>query len=503
MKQKIVEHLSPIAIALVVMLTSAVLVKIIENTSFSNTDSLENAALKPNLAPTTTGETTPAIIQENTPNASLVKDRLSSGEKILVKQEISDTVDGEFLSAKQRGVEAMTAGNYKQAIAEFEAAIQKYPNAPETLIYLNNAKAAELEQFAALETFTIAVAVPIGNNSNGALEILRGVAQAQYEANDAQSMNQAPIKVVIANDDDDPTIAQQIAKNLVNNPKILGVIGHFSSGATLSAGREYNAGELVAISPSSTDFQLSDFSRYVFRTVPSDRMAAKSLAQYMLTKLKKQKAAVFFNSQSTYSESLKMSFVEEVIANGGQVDQDLEFDMSAPNFSASRSVEQAIAKGAQVLMLAANTSMLDKTLLIIQANNSRLNLLGSDDIYTSKILADGGKAAVGLVVPVAWHIDSHLESDFARKSQELWQNRVNWRTAMSYDATQALITAIRGNPTRSGIQQMLSSSTFSATGASGDVRFLPSGDRSDSSIQLVEVRPRDSSDKSYNFVPIR
>jgi branched-chain amino acid transport system substrate-binding protein len=62
---------------------------------------------------------------------------------------------------------------------------------------------------------------------NPAQEILRGVAQAQNEINQSGGIKSVPLKVVIANDDNDPRIAQQIANNLVKNQDILGVVGNF------------------------------------------------------------------------------------------------------------------------------------------------------------------------------------------------------------------------------------------------------------------------------------
>ncbi|WP_199337546.1 ABC transporter substrate-binding protein [Nostoc sp. FACHB-152] len=498
--EKISKHFTPLAIATAVMVFSAISVKVIENTSLSaSNNNLYTSTATPETTQTSTPESTLTATPESSPSSTLpnpIEKRLSFGEKILVTQEAPGIQSQDFQTAKTKGVEEIAAGNYLQAANEFQTAIGIYPNAPETLIYLNNS------QINNQDSYTIAVVVPIDSNRNGALEILRGVAQAQSEVNEAGGINGIPLKVLIANDDNQPEIAQQIASELVKKPEVLGVIGHFSSDATLAAKEQYNTGQLVAISPVSRSAKLSNSSPYVFRTVPSDAIAAKTLAIQMFNKLKKQKAAVFYNSQIEYSRSLKSQFVEEVVANGGQVDQDLEFDLSDSNFSARNSVEKAVAKGTQVLMFATDSTMLDKALLVLQANKKRLSLLGGDDMYASRILTDGADTAVGLVVAVAWQLDANPNSDFARKSQELWQGKVNWRTAMSYDAAEALITALERDPTRSGVKQSLSGTGFFAKGASGVIKFLSSGDRN-GSIQLVEIRPRKSPATGYEFVPIR
>ena len=128
-------------------------------------------------------------------------------------------------------------------------------------------------------------------------------------------------------------------------------------------------------------------------------------------------------------------------------------------------------------------------------------MLAGDDAYTPKTLEVGGESAVSMIVAVPWHIDAQPNSVFARTSRILWGGAVNWRTALAYDATEALIIAIERNPTRAGVQQALSSPDFSATGASGIVRFLPSGDRN-SSVQLVKIIPGNRSGTGYDFVPV-
>ncbi|HEY9691749.1 MAG TPA: ABC transporter substrate-binding protein [Oculatellaceae cyanobacterium] len=414
-----------------------------------------------------------------------VEDRISFGDKILIT--------GISSPPKQAGVDAIASKNYQSAVANFQAAIKVNRNDPEALILLNNARIENKK------SYTIAALVPIGSDVNGSLEILRGVAQAQNEINQAGGVKGVPLKIAIANDENNPEIAKKIAATLVQNSEVLGVVGPYASDVTLAAGSVFQSGQLVAISPTSTSVKLSSFSRYIFRTVPSDYVAARALANYMITQLKQQNVAVVFNSKSSYSQSLKSEFVTAVSLSGGQVSS--EFDLSQPNFSAAKSVEQATKQQVKVLMLAANTDTLDKALQVVQINRLRLTLLAGDDAYTPKTLEVGGASAVGMIVAVPWHIDAQPNSVFARTSRILWGGAVNWRTALAYDATEALITAIERNPTRAGVQQALSSPDFSTIGASGVVRFLPSGDRN-SSVQLVKIVPGTRSGTGYDFVPV-
>lgn len=448
------------------------------------------------LNPGVTGGTSSTAIAPSSETANpqiSVQERLSLGERSLVPGAVS--------SQKAEGISAIASGNTSEAVAALESALNAYRNDPEALIYLNNARIGEQP------SYTIAVSAPLGTSVDPALEILRGVAQAQDELNRAGGIDGVLLKVMIANDDDNEAIAQQVASALVDNSDILGVVGHFSSGVSLAVTPIYDQGELVMISPTSTSVALSGASPFVFRTVPSDRFAASGLARYMLNTLQKQNAAIFYNANSDYSESLKDAFTTTVYGDGGQIVA--EFDLTSPTFNALESVEQAINQGAEVLMLAANTPTLDQALQVIAVNRQRLDLLGGDSLYNPKTLQVGGNLAVDMVVAVPWHVAADVESDFPQTSRQLWGGDVSWRTAMAYDATQALIAAIRQahesssgqNLTRGAVQQALRSDAFSASGATGDIQLLPSGDRNRAP-QLVTVEAGNQSGFGFDFVPI-
>ncbi len=410
--------------------------------------------------------------------------RTSSGEAILTAS----------TQKKQAGAAAFAQGNYLEAATQFKASLAQQPNDPEARIYLQNAQALQGNPL------KLAVSVPIGTDINLAKEVLRGVAQAQQEVNNLGGVKGRKILVVIANDDNDVAIAQKIAQDFVNQSDILGVVGHIASNVTLATAATYDQGKLVMISPISSAVQLSNRSRYIFRTLPSDYVAARSLADYMLTTQKHQKAVVFFNSKSDYSRSLKGEFSTAIALGGGQIVA--EFDLADSGFSASQSLEQSLKLGAQTIMLASNTGALDRALQVVQANRGRLAMLGGDDVYGSKTLEVSQEQGLGMVVAVPWHILGDPSSTFPTRSRQLWGGDINWRTVTAFDATQALITALQGDPTRAGVQQALVREDFSAIGASSTIRFLPSGDRN-AAVQRVTIVKGTRSGYSFDFEPLR
>ena len=425
-----------------------------------------------------------ALVTE-VPAIANLSDRISLGEKILVDQLTNQD--------KQAGVRALAAGDFATAVAKLSAYLAEYPNDPEALIYLNNA------QIGNAKSHNIAVSVPINSLTPNALEILRGVAQAQTETNKNLGLDRIGLKVAIADDDNNPELTKQLGLVLGQNPDILGVVGPFSSDAALVAGEAFRKEQLVAISPTSTSVKLSNFSPYFFRTAPNDTVAAEALANYAVKELNAKRVAIFFNSKSGYSQSLQEEFLTAISQRGGSFFT--TFDLGDPNFNASKSLAIAEKNRVEVIMLAPDTPTLDKALEVVVANKQKLPILGGDAVIQAKTREIGGKNALGMVVAAPWAALSHTKSEFLVNARALWGEEVGWRTALAYDATQALITAIANNPTRIGVQQALTKFNFSANGASGTVNFLPSGDRT-SAVELVQLVARPGDKYGYDFVPL-
>ena len=422
-------------------------------------------------------------------NGGNINSLISSGDRLLLADNASNS--------KENGIKAIAENNYERAISMLETSLEINRNDPEALIYLNNARIGNGA------SYTIVASVPISSTPNVAKELLRGVAQAQDEINKNGGIAGQPLKIAIADDNNDADTAQQLAETFADDDSILGVIGHFSSSVTLAAAPTYDENNLVLISPTSTSVELSGASDYVFRTVPSDRYAGNALVRYLLQNLQQRKAAVIYTSESSYSNSLRNVFKTEALSSGGDVVA--EYDFSQPGFNVAGIVQKARQEGAEAIVLfpsSAYPNTINNSQAIIQINNGNLSILGGDSLYRPDTLETTGKSSIGIVLAVPWHILSDPDSAFPKNATQLWGADVNWRTALAYDATIALAEAIETNPTRQGIQQALSSDNFNISGASGNIQFLPSGDR-DKAVQLVEVQPGSRSGYGVDFVPIR
>jgi branched-chain amino acid transport system substrate-binding protein len=412
----------------------------------------------------------------------------SSGESVL---------KGEVSTSKQNGLDALARADFATAEQALTAALTENRNDPEALIYLNNAKIGTAPSHA------VALIVPGDDDDTKrgtSQELMRGVAQAQTEINTSGGISGIPLRVLIVDDQDNPDIAKTIAASLAANTNVLGVIGHFSSGTTLEVAKIYEAEGLTLISPTSTSVDISQAGDYIFRTVPSDRLAASLLADYALDTLDTLQAAIFYNDDSNYSKSLRAEFETEFVSGGGEIVE--AFNIQDASFRAADNMRTAREQGAEVIMLALSLDPSDPLLQILASNQPLLPMLGSDSLYKSQLLSLAGDNALGLTVAAPWDILSHEQSEFVQDSRQLWGADVNWRTAMAYDAAVALAEGIESEPTREGVAAALAASDFQVKGATSLVRFLPrTGDRNQP-FQLVEVVPGDRSGTGYDFASV-
>ena len=262
----------------------------------------------------------------------------SYGERELIIEENAE-ISPSKEKFKYDGIEQYKDKKYSEASISFQHALDPkfngYKNSPETLIYLNNSLIGD-----APNVYVIAAMLPIIDNGiisdySSALEGLRGIAQAQDEINKNGGISGHKIKVLLINDSDDKEIGKQVvSKVLKDHPDVLGVIGHQASSVMLASSKIYTTCGLTVVSPTSTSVELSKYP-HLFRTVPSDSSATKTLVQYMKDRTARPDVGVafFYDKGSDYPESFKQSFEEE----GGRVIDSVDF--LGDNFNAYQAMK--------------------------------------------------------------------------------------------------------------------------------------------------------------------
>jgi ABC-type branched-subunit amino acid transport system substrate-binding protein len=400
---------------------------------------------------------------------------------------------------RDKGIQAFKKGNYQEATVLFNQAVKANQNDPEVLIYYNNALARKQGS-----PFTLAVVVPLDKNQddrNNGTEILRGVAQAQDQFNQKNGLNGRLLEIVIANDSNTEK-AKEVAQELAKDSSILGVIGHNSSDATRAAIPEYEKAQLAVISSTSSSIFLNN--PVFFRAVNSDESEGKTLAEYTYKNLKLKKAVIFANPNSPYSNSIREVFTNEFEKLGGEVVRKPLIDLTTSTFDPEKEVTKSVyannAKAEAALLFpdTRSTNIALNTAKEITKRNERLKtknpprpelkMLAGASLYKDDTLANGGENVEGLIIAVPWFGKTLQAQSFAEKAREQWKGLISWRTATSFDATQALIKTLSNNPSRSTVLRELEDVSLSASQTSGyPLKFTPEREREGESI-LLQVK---------------
>ena len=156
----------------------------------------------------------------------------------------------------------------------------------------------------------------------------------------------------IMDDSARPEVAIRIARALVDDPAVVAVIGHLTSGTSLAAGRVYGEARrpVVMISPSASSPDLSGVNPYVFRICPTDLSHGAQLARFARQTLGARRIGVIYVDDE-YGRGLRLSFATEFRRLGGEV---VEED---PALSTTPSLEPYLSRlrqngGVDALMLA-------------------------------------------------------------------------------------------------------------------------------------------------------
>ena len=417
--------------------------------------------------------------------------RMSLGEKILT-QELNHLQPLSRISLYE-GAAAFARCEFSAANNKFQKSLVVGKNNPEALIYLNNTTAITQKHL------KIAVSVPLGSKPEIAWEILRGVAQAQAEINQQGGVRQKLLLIQIVNDDNNPEIVRQVAKQLAADKSILAVVGHNASNASLAAWEIYQKQGLVMISPTSSSTELSGVGSYILRTALSVAALANTLSDYASVN-SLTKVAICFDSSSSASSSFIQEFIAEMTKDSSKIAA-VKCDFAREDFNPKPIVEQAIAQDADALLLAPSVKQISQAIAVAQANQHRLPLLGNHSLYTFETIMKGKDAVAGMVLPSPWLPDTTPNHNFLQTARKYWGGDVNWRTATAHDATAAIIQGLQQSDTRSKLQSVLTQPDFLVNGATGKFYF----DRGDhvGKVQLVYIQQSDRNSDEYKFSQLK
>ncbi|MGI4836402.1 MAG: branched-chain amino acid ABC transporter substrate-binding protein [Janthinobacterium lividum] len=151
----------------------------------------------------------------------------------------------------------------------------------------------------------IGVAGPMtGANASFGEQYMKGAQAAADAVNAAGGINGEKIVLVAGDDACEPKQAVAVANRLVDQDKVIGVVGHFCSSSTIPASEVYADAGVIAITPGSTNPTVTERGLGdMFRMCGRDDQQGIVAGDYIVDVLKGKKVAVI-NDKDTYGKGL-------------------------------------------------------------------------------------------------------------------------------------------------------------------------------------------------------
>jgi ABC-type branched-subunit amino acid transport system substrate-binding protein len=343
------------------------------------------------------------------------------------------------------------------------------------------------------QVYVIAVVIPDKNATSFVSKyILKGVARRQSEFN---SKNDRKILVLVAKED--PNNQQQngglkIAQELVNQKIVLGVIGPYSSSSLSYVSTTYCNDHLSLISPTvnipiKTLEKNPTIKHDCFFRVTGDNYDALDRIIKRLQR-KHKRVLIIRTGGDAFSDSFSENFREKVAGRllhdiGDEFYLNKSNDKATKNFNSIKSKQEiqtqikawaksykSILKETAILIIIDSKHLnlnpeeaLSDIKNVISANNGTFLIVGSNPVYNPELLKSlehdsfNLKLIENMIIAVpAFYPNYRPKSD---------DKDLNWYEAMSYDATQMLVTAISNEskhttPTREGIYEQFKDKSF-------------------------------------------
>ncbi|MFF1352662.1 branched-chain amino acid ABC transporter substrate-binding protein [Streptomyces sp. NPDC058297] len=309
-------------------------------------------------------------------------------------------------------------------------------------------------------TVIIGVDAPLtGQNSATGLGIQGGV---QIAVNDANKNNTVPgvtFKVQALDDKAIPAQGQSNATQLVQNDKVLGVVGPLNSGVATQMQQVFDTANLVEVSPSNTAPELTQgknwqtsksrpFKTY-FRTATTDALQGGFAADYAYNTLKKRKVFVVDDKQ-TYGAGLAKLFKAGFTKAGGKVTGQDHVNTGDTDFSAL--VTKIKNSKADLVYYGGQYDESEKLTKQLKDGGAKVPLFGGDGMFSDTYIQTAGKTSEGdLATSVGQPVDSlPSAADFIKKYKASGlKGDYGTYGGYSYDAATAIIKAI-GNVVKDG-----------------------------------------------------
>lgn len=285
---------------------------------------------------------------------------------------------------------------------------------------------------------------------------VKAIELALDEINADGGIDGKEVRLLVGDDTGNPKEAPNVAQRFASDDRVLAVIGHWNSSATLAARGIYEAAGIPVITD-SVNKQITDGTTpHMFRISLTDTTQAINLAQYAYNKLDLERAAILYTAND-FGTGLKNDFTAEFERLGGSVvASETYFEGQSKDFSP----QLTKIKGANPDVIFIAGYYVETALIAQQAGPIGLDvpMIGTEGISSEELIKLGGDAVEGIRFAAFFHPDIEFEGtrEFVEAFREKYNREPDNYGALAYDSAKLILEGMRENePTRQGITQYI------------------------------------------------
>jgi branched-chain amino acid transport system substrate-binding protein len=343
------------------------------------------------------------------------------------------------------------------------------------------------------EVVKIASCSPLSGAQAGLGEFIKLGAQIAVEEGQP-NLAALGFKLELSPQDDQatPDVGVAVAKRLVNDPAILGVVGHFNSGVAIPASEVYRDYNLVMVSPANTNPKVTERNYpNVNRVCGRDDVQGPVGAEFAIHELNAKRVFIV-QDKTAYGQGVAEAFREKIKAMGGQVVSYLGTEEKS-NFQSL--ILQMRVLNPDLVYLGGIYDQAGVLVKQMREKGISATFMGPDAFDSSEFVKIAQSASVGTYyTTVAGPVDQYPAAKaFADKFQARFHKSPESFALYAYDAARVIVAAleaaIRGAggkmPSRESVAQEVRK--VSLDGITGHIEFDGKGDRKKSDYYIVKI----------------
>lgn len=329
-----------------------------------------------------------------------------------------------------------------------------------------------------------------GPQAHIGVDIRNGVQLAIEDANAAGveiGGKKVKFELVAEDDEANPTKATTVAQKLVDS-KVVAVVGHFNSGASIPASKIYSDAGIPQISPSSTNPKYTQQGfKTTFRVVANDDQQGPTLARFAMDHLKVKSVAIIDDS-TAYGQGLADTFENTIKAGGVKVltrehttDKDTDFKAILTKIKGLKP---------DLVMFGGIDPQAGPMVKQMAELGLKAKFVGGDGMQTPNFIKLAGPAAEGVMASIPGLPKEKMPGgvEFLKKYKAKFGQDVELFAPMGYDAVMVFIDAMKRAGSTDPAKFLPEIGKTNYQGVIGPIAFDEKGDLKNGPITIYVVK---------------